>query len=250
MLCASAASSPPSISAKWTWWDSDEVHRSEVSSLDAFLQLVSDRLGLTHPATLYVYPRGEDNDVREKVLDDQQLKRLVARGYTLYVWERVKGSPARETRDGLPLTVRTRRDTADVARRLSMGPSTGVGPSPAGSPPLSSGSPLLSPTASSPSSPSSANSSTEQSNKAATRYRDDERCVITGQSHQPNTTSGIELHCCHILNYAERARQFKVGFISYMQRQHLEVLQRFGAFIRPLTPEDMRRFKQHRAGSV
>ena len=80
VLCASPASSPSPLSAKWAWWDSDEAHRSDVSSLDAFLQLVSDRLDLT--------------------------------------------------------------------------------------------------------------SSTEQSNKAATRYRDDKRCVISGQLHQPNRTSG------------------------------------------------------------
>ena len=249
MLCASPAISPAGLSAKWAWWDSDEVHRSDVSSLDAFLQLVSARLGLTHPATLYVYPKGEDNDVREKVLDDQQLKRHVAKGCTLYVWERVKGSPTRESKDGLPFTVRTRRDNDDVARRLSMGSSTGVGPSPVGSP-HSSGSPLLSPTPSTSSSPSSANSSNEQTNKNATMFRDDKRCVITGQPHQPNTTSGVELHCCHILNQSDLRRQFHVGFIDFMKKEHPEVMKRYGAYIRPLSSEDKRRLKQHRAGSV
>ena len=282
-LCVSVggSASPSSVSAKWTWWDSDEVHRSDVASLDELLHLVSHRLGLEHPATVYVYPKGEDNDVREKVVDDQQLRRSVARGYTLFVWERVKGSPGRETREGLPLTVRTKLYTADVARRLSMGAfSTASSPNhgspqrptlpscpPPGlpkppSPPIaarvfspssssaSSSSPLLSPQSSSPSSPSSSSSSTEKANKEATRYRDDNKCVVTGHSHQPNTQVGTALHCCHILNSSARIRQFNRGFIDFMKVHHPEVVSRYCDFIRPLSPEDMRRLKQHSAGAV
>jgi hypothetical protein len=228
---------------KWKWWKSDDVRCSDVKSLADFLQMVGDQLDLAHPATLYVFPRGEDDDVREKVVNEGQFKTFAARGYTFHVWERVKGSPSRETIEGLPLTIRTKWDIAEVARRLSMGTSAG------GSPP-SSTSPLLSPNSSSPSSPSSSNSSTEKANKDATRYRDEEKCVITGHSHQPNTHSGTELHCCHILNYAERARQFNLGFIDFMKDHHPEVLERHRAYIRPLSPEDMRRLKHHNAGSM
>ena len=115
---------------------------------------------------------------------------------------------------------------------------------------VASGSQPLSSSASSPSSPPTANSSEEYDHKAATRFRDDHRCVITGQSHQPDTPSGVELHCCHILNEAERRRPLKVGFIDFMQGQHPRVTERYKAFIRPLSDEDKKRLKQHNANSV
>ena len=238
----------------------------------------------------YVYPdpdrRVED---RVRVDSDELLLKWEVKNAIFYAYPRTsKARTPPKDKSGLPLSIRTKRDreeaaelAAMVAARYAPPSSTSAESSTHNSPPrptissttppglpkspsppiaarvlslspssASSSSPLLSPHSSSPSSPSSSSSSTEKANKEATRYRDDNKCVVTDHSHQPNTQVGTALHCCHILNSSARIRQFNRGFIDFMKVHHPEVVSRYCDFIRPLSPEDMRRLKQHSAGSV
>ena len=264
MCCALSVSvgvrvSPPSLTAVWKWWESplDEVQRSDVRSLGDFLQVVKEQLRLEHPATLYVYPKGEDNDVREKVVDDEQLKTLIARSYIFYVWERVKGSPVREAKDGLPLTVRTRRDMADVSRRLSMGASSTATSPNHSSPPrptLPSSPPAglpkspSPPTAarvlsvSSPSSPSSGNSppsgdgsrtpgSQQGDMRKVVLERDSSRCVFTDKVLPPDNP--LSMPVAHILPAEPSERLLHRDFVLWFETAHSDRYAKYKEYFVP-----------------
>ena len=245
---------------KWRWWEAHvgDTHLSNVWSLEHLLQVVQSKLGLQHPATLYVYLNGEDSDVREKVVRDEQVKTSIARGCIFYVWEREKGSPTREAKDGLPLTVRTmRRETADVARRLSMGPpSTESSPnhnspprpavpsSPPADLPRSPASPTAAAvfSASSPSSPSSGNSSPSSDGSRASGSqqadmrkivleRDSCRCVFTDLALPPVNPSIMPV--AHILPAKESRRYLHGEFVKWFQDNHSDKYAKYKDYIVP-----------------
>jgi len=75
--------------------------------------------------------------------------------------------------------------------------------------------------------------------------RDKNRCVITGQLS--GTADGNVLQCCHILHASDRVRQLTRGFVDHLQANHQALLSQYSEYIRPLSDEEKRKWKHHRA---